>query len=68
MLVGIAYRGLFDDRYRPGSRALMYDLYSVGTVWGQLVGALTWRRFGNTLAIDTKAAQAADAAMREVTS
>jgi glycosyltransferase involved in cell wall biosynthesis len=67
MLVEIGYRALFDDRYRLGSRALMYDLYSIGTVWGQLVGALTWRRFGNTLAVDTEESKAADAAMREVT-
>jgi rhamnosyltransferase len=65
-LIGIAYRALFDSRYSFGSRALQYDICAVGGLWGRLVGALTWRRFRNTIAIDQEAFQQADAAMREV--
>jgi glycosyltransferase involved in cell wall biosynthesis len=66
MLIGISYRMLVDERYRLGSRALIYDLCAIGGVWGRLIGALTWQRYRKTMSVDQDSLQQAEAALREV--
>jgi hypothetical protein len=65
-LIGIIYRVIFDLRYKIGSRALMYDIFSVPGIWGRLVGVLTWRQSKNTMEVDLERLREADAATRQI--
>lgn len=51
-LLRIIYRFLFNDQYKMGSRPLVYDVCSLGGVWGRFVGVLNWQKFEKTFELD----------------
>jgi hypothetical protein len=65
-LIGIAYRVLFNRRYKIGSRALTYDICALRGIWGRLVGAITWWRFRNTMEVDLEKLREADVSTKQM--
>jgi hypothetical protein len=67
-LLEIAYRMLTVPRYAIGSRPLGYDICALKGVWGRVIGALTWRRFGRTIEVDAERLAEAHRLTRELQS
>lgn len=66
ILFGIVGRFLFLNHYKIGSRPLIYDLCSLGSVWGRFVGLLSWKKFEKSFEFDADKLRDADKAVKQL--
>lgn len=65
-LLQITYRFIFKHQYKWRSRALVYDVYSIGAIWGRLIGVLNWQKFEKTFASDATKLKEANERTKEL--